>query len=77
MLDSGRYDADALLTLADQREVTPLDREMFATQLRAGAGLPESGFQRYGATPELIARIRDTARQWAERLAGPSGTMGR
>ncbi|MFG1911745.1 nucleotidyl transferase AbiEii/AbiGii toxin family protein [Kribbella sp. NPDC048928] len=76
VLDSGRYDADALLALADQREVTALDREMFAVQLRTGARLPESGFQQYGATPELIARIRDTAGQWAERLARSSGTMG-
>ncbi|MGW7683679.1 nucleotidyl transferase AbiEii/AbiGii toxin family protein [Kribbella sp. NPDC054772] len=75
VLDSGRYDGDALLTLADQREVTPLDREMFARQLRAGARLPDSGFQQYGATPELIARIRDTARHWAEQLNHPSGKM--
>jgi hypothetical protein len=68
VLDSGRYDADALLVLADQREVTALDRPMFAGQLRAGSRLPDAGFLRYGATPELIARIRQTAREWAEQL---------
>ncbi|MEV6272590.1 nucleotidyl transferase AbiEii/AbiGii toxin family protein [Kribbella sp. NPDC051936] len=75
VLDSGRYDGDGLLALADRREVTPLDREMFAGQLRAGARLPDSGFLQYGATPELIARIRDTARRWADRLNRPSGKM--
>lgn len=76
VLDSGRYNREGLLDLADHREAHPLDRAMFATQLRAGARLPDSGFQRYGATPELIARIRDTARQWAALLAGPSGKRG-
>jgi hypothetical protein len=69
VLDSGRYDADALLALADQREATPLDRPMFAAQLLAGSRLPDSGFERYGATKELIARIRETARVWGEQLA--------
>jgi hypothetical protein len=68
ILDSGRYDTDALLALADQREVTPLDRPMFAGQLRAGSRLPDTGFLRYGATPDLIARIRRTATEWAEQL---------
>ena len=58
-----------LLALADQREATPLDRPMFATQLLAGSHLPDSGFERYGATPELIARIRELARVWGEQLA--------
>ncbi len=75
VLDSGRYDADALLALADQREVVPLDREMFAGQLRAGARLPDSGFLQYGATPEQIARLRDTAHHWADRLDRTSGNM--
>jgi hypothetical protein len=68
VLDSGRYDVDALLALADQREATPLDRPTFAQQLLAGSRLPAAGFERYGATPELIERIRATARAWAEHL---------
>jgi len=81
ILDSGRYDPDTLLALADQREATPLDRAMFAGQLLAGSRLPDSGFERYGATPQLIARIRRTARAWGEHLledgmGRPSGTMG-
>lgn len=68
ILDSGRYEPDALLALADRREVTPLDRAMFAGQLDAGSRLPDAGFTRYGATPELIARIRHTARTWAAQL---------
>ncbi|WUJ72249.1 nucleotidyl transferase AbiEii/AbiGii toxin family protein [Kribbella soli] len=75
VLDSDRYTTDALLALADQREVTPLDRKMFAGQLRAGSRLPDAGFQWYGATPELIARIRRTAEEWAERLDRSSGRM--
>ena len=75
VLDSGRYDPDTLLTLADRREATPLDRPMFAGQLRAAGRLPDSGFQRYGAPPEVIARIRETARTWAEHLM--DGEMGR
>jgi hypothetical protein len=69
VLDSGRYDLDALLALADQREATPLDRPMFAQQLLAGSRLPAAGFERYGATPDLIDRIRATARAWAEHLS--------
>ncbi|WP_371404626.1 nucleotidyl transferase AbiEii/AbiGii toxin family protein [Kribbella sp. NBC_00662] len=76
ILDSNRYGTDELLALADQREVVPLDRAMLAGQLRAGSRLPDAGFQEYGATPELIARIRDAARQWAERLDRPSERMG-
>ncbi|NIK57030.1 nucleotidyl transferase AbiEii/AbiGii toxin family protein [Kribbella shirazensis] len=81
VLDSGRYDETALLELADLREATPLDRAMFASQLQAGARLPDSGFARYGATPEQIARIRRTASEWAAtlvegRMDGSSGTMG-
>ncbi|WP_432880888.1 nucleotidyl transferase AbiEii/AbiGii toxin family protein [Kribbella sp. CA-245084] len=75
VLDSNRYGTEELLALADQREVTPLDRTMLAGQLRAGSRLPGAGFQEYGATPELIARIRDTATQWAERLDRPSEKM--
>jgi hypothetical protein len=56
--------------LADQREVTALDRATFAGQLRAGARLPDSGFTRYGATPEQIDRIRHPATDWAATLAG-------
>lgn len=68
VLDSGRHYPDALLALADQREALPLDRQMFAAQLRAGARLPDTGFTRYGATPEQIARIRRTATEWAQEL---------
>jgi hypothetical protein len=77
VLDSGRYDPDALLALASQREATPLDRQIFAGQLLAGSRLPDSSFERYGATPELIARIRATANGWAERLNQASARMDR
>jgi hypothetical protein len=81
VLDSGRYDPDALLALADVREASPLDRQMFAIQLRAASQLAASGFERYGATRELIARVRDTARSWSEqltdnRISRPLGSMG-
>jgi hypothetical protein len=75
-VDSCRYDPDALLVLADQCEATQLDRSMFAAQLLAGSGLPDSGFERYGATPELIAKIRRTAIEWAGRLNQSSARMG-
>ncbi|WP_432940981.1 nucleotidyl transferase AbiEii/AbiGii toxin family protein [Kribbella sp. CA-253562] len=68
ILDSGRYDRDTALALADQREVTPLDRPTFAGQLRAGSRLPDAGFTRYGAPADLIARIRQTAAEWADQL---------
>jgi hypothetical protein len=68
VLDSGRYDRDGLLEFADHREAHPLDRQMFAAQLRAGARLPDTGFVRYGATIEQIARIRRTAADWAGSL---------
>ncbi|MGC4940591.1 nucleotidyl transferase AbiEii/AbiGii toxin family protein [Kribbella sp. DT2] len=68
ILDSGRYTTGALLALADRREVTALDRPMFAGQLRAGSLLPDAGFLRYSATPDLIARIRRTATGWADQL---------
>jgi hypothetical protein len=75
VLDSGRYDYETLLALADQREATPLDRQMFAAQLSAGSRLPDAGFTRYRATPEQIARIRRTTTEWARRLT--EGRMGR
>jgi hypothetical protein len=68
VLDSGRYVENTLLALADLREANPLDRQMFAGQLRAGARLPDAGFMRYAATPEQIARIRRTATAWALEL---------
>jgi len=75
VLDSGRYDTDALLALADRREATPLDRQMFAGQLLAGSRLPDAGFVRYGASPELITRIRAMAVEWAERQHRSSATV--
>jgi hypothetical protein len=80
VLDSGRFDQDTLLELADHREANPLDRQIFAGQLRAGARLPDAGFRRYGATAEQITRIRSTANTWAATLTdrlvdGSSGTM--
>jgi hypothetical protein len=80
VLDSGRYEPDELLALADRREAIPLDRQMFAGQLLAGSRLPDSGFERYGASPELIARIKATVEAWGEHLmddtmGSPSGTM--
>lgn len=80
VLDSGRFDQDTLLELADHREANPLDRQIFAGQLRAGARLPDAGFRRYGATAEQITRIRSTANAWAATLTdrlvdGSSGTM--
>ena len=82
VLDSGRYDRDSLLALADRREAHPLDRHMFALQLTAGARLPDTAFARYGASSAQIARIRRTAEDWAvalERsgLDGSSETIGR
>lgn len=68
VLDSGRHTPATLLALADQREALPLDRPMFAAQLRGGARLPDTGFSRYGATPDQIARIRRTATEWALEL---------
>ncbi|MFD7155772.1 nucleotidyl transferase AbiEii/AbiGii toxin family protein [Kribbella sp. NPDC059898] len=70
VLDSCRYDQDALLELADLREATPLDRGMFSAQLRAGAQLPDDAFVRYAAVPEQIARIRRTASEWSATLSG-------
>lgn len=70
VLDSGRYDRDALLELADHREAHPLDRPMFASQLRAGARLPDDAFIRYGVGAEQIGRIRRTASSWATSLGG-------
>lgn len=69
VLDSGRYDTDALLALADHREATPLDRPTLASQLLTASRLPSTGFERYGASPELITRIRETARSWGAELA--------
>jgi hypothetical protein len=69
ILDSGRYEPGTLLALADSREATPLDRPMFASQLRAASRLPDSGFEAYGASQDLNTRIRQTAIDWAERLA--------
>ncbi|GAA0622421.1 hypothetical protein HPO96_28335 [Kribbella sandramycini] len=61
----GRYPRETLLELADARESTPLDRPTFAGQLAALSRLPDTGFERYGAGPELIAVARETARSWA------------
>jgi hypothetical protein len=75
VLDSRRYTTDDLLALADQREANPVDREMFAGQLYAARRLPDSAFEQYGASPDLIARIRRTTQRWAEQLSRPCGTM--
>ena len=75
ILDSGRYERGTLLALADSREATPLDRLIFAAQLRAASRLPDSGFELYGASQDLITRIRRTAIDWSDRLARQSATM--
>jgi Nucleotidyl transferase AbiEii toxin, Type IV TA system len=68
ILDSGRYRSDQLLDLGDQRESAPLDREIFAGQLRAAGRLPDAAYAAYGADPEQITRIRETMVAWSNKL---------
>ncbi len=72
VLDSGRYTPDEMLTLADEREAVPLDRQMLASQMRAGSRLPDAGFAMYGAAPGLIERVRQTLAASSVRLSSPS-----
>lgn len=65
VLDSGRYDETALLELADLREATPLDRAMFASQLRRA---PAS---RTPASPGTAQRPSRSHASGVRRASGP------
>jgi predicted nucleotidyltransferase component of viral defense system len=67
-LATGRFTRDRLVELGDQREATPMDRDVLAQQLAAGSRIKDRQFKRYGASDAEIASVRTTMAGWAAEL---------
>jgi hypothetical protein len=65
---SGRYTRDELLALGDAREVSGIDRGVFAEQLSAAAGIPDTQYARYGLSAEQAAAVKQHMTGWAQEL---------
>jgi hypothetical protein len=62
------YSTDQLLALADTREVSPLDRPMFANLLDGAQHIPDKEYAKYGLGPEETAGLKERMGAWANQI---------
>ncbi|MET3803996.1 hypothetical protein ABIB25_000982 [Nakamurella sp. UYEF19] len=74
LLQSGKFSRDSLLSLADAREATPLDRTMLADCLHGVEDIDDRDFSAYGTPEEDIAAMRVAFHEWADDLSAVSPT---
>ncbi|MGC4940593.1 nucleotidyl transferase AbiEii/AbiGii toxin family protein [Kribbella sp. DT2] len=65
---SGRYTHDQLLELADEREMSPMDRGMYAEQLDFASRIPDAQYAQQGLSPDQIATLKQDMGGWAQEL---------
>lgn len=66
-LTSGRYSAQELLRLAEERD-PGFDRPMFAHALRASRRWDDEDYMKYGLDAEAVTRLRSAMESWADEL---------
>ncbi|SHN35263.1 nucleotidyl transferase AbiEii/AbiGii toxin family protein [Actinacidiphila paucisporea] len=66
-LTSGRYSAQELLRLAEERD-PGFDRPMFAQALRASRRWDDQDYMEYGLDAEAVIRLRSAMESWADEL---------
>ncbi|WUH90879.1 nucleotidyl transferase AbiEii/AbiGii toxin family protein [Streptomyces sp. NBC_00433] len=66
-LTSGRYSAEDLLRLAEERD-PGFDHPMFAQALRASRRWDDEDYMRYGLDAEAVTRLRSAMESWADEL---------
>lgn len=66
-LTSGRYSADDLLRLAEERD-PGFDRPMFAQALRASRRWDDEDYMKYDLDAEAVTRLRSAIESWADEL---------
>ncbi len=62
------YSTDQLLELADAREASPLDRQMFAHLLDTAQQIPDREYAKYGLGPEETAGLKSRMGAWANEI---------
>jgi len=67
-VQSGRYSRDELLALGDEREASPMDRELFAEQLSAAARIPDAKYAEQGLGLEQTAALKQDMNGWAQEM---------
>lgn len=67
VLRSGRYNSDALLTLAKSHD-PGFDEAMFVIALRAIRRLPPAEFTPYGLTEADVLTLTERIMEWADTL---------
>lgn len=72
VLQSGRYDRDGLLRLAERSDIT-FDRGMFADALAQAQLLDDDDFAPYGVVGAQLDDLRRRFAQWRAELVGGSG----
>jgi hypothetical protein len=65
---SGRYSRDDLLALGDEREVTEIDRDLFAEQLDQAGRIPDAKYAEHGLSGEQTAALKQDMSNWAQQL---------
>jgi hypothetical protein len=68
IVQSGRYSRDDLVALGDEREASPMDREMFAQQLAMAAHLPDTEYAKCGLGAGETAALKQGMTNWAQQL---------
>lgn len=66
-LTSGRYSAEDLLRLVEERD-PGFDRPMFAQALRASRRWDDEDYMKYGLDAEAVTRLRSAIQSWADEL---------
>jgi hypothetical protein len=67
-VQDGRYSRDELLALGDEREGSPMDRQMFAEQLSTAARIPDAKYAEQGLGPEQTAALKQDMSAWAQEM---------
>ena len=62
------YSTDHLLQLADAREASPMDRQMFASLLDDAQRIPDAEYAKYGLDAEQTAGLRGRMGAWANQI---------
>jgi hypothetical protein len=64
----GRYSRDELLALGDEREGSPMDRQMFAEQLSAASRIPDAKYAEQGLSSEQTAALKQDLNSWSQEM---------
>ena len=73
VIESGRFDSDDVLAIADQFQAMPMDRSTLAARFREAGRYDDRAFGRYGVNSEQRSRIVAAFLDWADKIDSPVG----